>query len=142
MRLVRGGQNFDSPIGLDSSSALYPVLVALPYVVLVGVGYFSLKNLGAVYEKQQSPAYELEAHEIQWTSSSIKFFPVFSFAAGTVSGMFGIGGGIINAPLLLEVGVDPSAASAMTAATVLFSSGSKSRVIFCLCSAASCCFEG
>ncbi|GMF64541.1 unnamed protein product [Phytophthora lilii] len=38
--------------------------------------------------------------------------------------MFGIGGGIINGPLLLEVGIDPSAASAMTATTVLFSSGS------------------
>ncbi|KAG6614860.1 uncharacterized protein IUM83_04125 [Phytophthora cinnamomi] len=37
--------------------------------------------------------------------------------------MFGIGGGIINGPLLLEVGIDASAASAMTATTVLFSSG-------------------
>jgi uncharacterized membrane protein YfcA len=51
---------------------------------------------------------------------------MFSLAAGAVSGMFGIGGGIINGPLLLEVGIDPSAASAMTAATVLFSSGSTS----------------
>ncbi|KAE9033538.1 hypothetical protein PR003_g8699 [Phytophthora rubi] len=126
MRIVRGGQNFDSPLGIDASSALYPVLVALPYMVLVGVSYFSLKNLGATYEKQQSPEYEPEVHEIKWTASSIRFFPVFSFAAGAVSGMFGIGGGIINAPLLLEVGVDPSAASAMTAATVLFSSGMSS----------------
>ncbi|KAJ8550336.1 hypothetical protein ON010_g10736 [Phytophthora cinnamomi] len=125
MRIVRGGQNFDSPLGIDASSALYPVLVALPYLVLVGVSYFSLTNLGVTYQKQQNPQYEPEAHEIKWTASSIGFFPAFSFAAGAVSGMFGIGGGIINAPLLLEVGIDPSAASAMTAATVLFSSGSK-----------------
>ncbi|KUF90879.1 hypothetical protein AM588_10003048 [Phytophthora nicotianae] len=123
MRILRGGKNFDSPVGIDSSSILYPVLVTLPYAVLIGVSYFSLMNLGATYEKQQSPGYELEAHEIKWTSSSIRFFPVCSFAAGAVSGMFGIGGGIINGPLLLEVGVDPSAASAMTATTVLFSSG-------------------
>lgn len=131
MRIVRGGQNFDSPLGIDASSALYPVLVALPYMALVGVSYFSLKNLGATYEKQQNPEYEPEVHEIKWTASSIRFFPVFSFAAGAVSGMFGIGGGIINAPLLLEVGVDPSAASAMTAATVLFSSGSKFALLLC-----------
>ncbi|KAG6977696.1 hypothetical protein JG688_00000069 [Phytophthora aleatoria] len=126
MRILRGGKNFDSPVGIDSSSTLYPVLVTLPYVVLIGISYFSLKNMGATYENQQSPGYEFEAHEIKWTSSSIRFFPVCSFAAGSVSGMFGIGGGIINGPLLLEVGVDPSAASAMTATTVLFSSGMSS----------------
>ncbi|KAG7382313.1 hypothetical protein PHYPSEUDO_005045 [Phytophthora pseudosyringae] len=126
MRILRGGQNFDSPVGIASSSALYPVLVALPYVVLVTISYFSLKKLGATYEKQQSPGYELEAHEIKWTPSSIRFFPMFSLAAGAVSGMFGIGGGIINGPLLLEVGIDASSASAMTAATVLFSSGMSS----------------
>ncbi|KAG6614638.1 Transmembrane protein TauE like [Phytophthora cinnamomi] len=123
MRILRGGKDFDSPIGIDSSSALYPVLVAMPYTFLLGVGYFSLKNLGVTYEKQQNPEYEFEPHEIKWTPSSIRFFPFFSLAAGAVSGMFGIGGGIINGPLLLEVGIDASAASAMTATTVLFSSG-------------------
>ncbi|EGZ16885.1 hypothetical protein PHYSODRAFT_503702, partial [Phytophthora sojae] len=98
MRILRGGKDFDSPLGIDSSSALYPML-------------------------QQTPGYELEAHEIKWTPLSIRFFPFFSLAAGAVSGMFGIGGGIINGPLLLEVGIDASAASAMTATTVLFSSG-------------------
>ncbi|KAF4040601.1 Sulfite exporter TauE/SafE [Phytophthora infestans] len=126
MRVLRGGKNFDSPVGIDSSSTLYPVLVTLPVAVLIGVSYFSLKNLGATYEKQQSGGYELEAHEIKWTPSSIRYFPMCSLAAGAVSGMFGIGGGIINGPLLLEVGVDPSAASAMTATTVLFSSGMSS----------------
>ncbi|KAH7479540.1 Sulfite exporter TauE/SafE family protein 4 [Phytophthora ramorum] len=107
MRVLRGGKNFDSPLGIESSSALYP-------------------NLGVTYKKQQTPGYELEEHEIKWTPSSVRFFPMFSLAAGAVSGMFGIGGGIINGPLLLEVGIDPSAASAMTAATVLFSSGMSS----------------
>lgn len=38
--------------------------------------------------------------------------------------MFGIGGGILNAPLLLELGIEPSAASALTSTTVLFSTAS------------------
>ncbi|KAG7389570.1 hypothetical protein PHYPSEUDO_010215 [Phytophthora pseudosyringae] len=126
MSLLRGGKSFESPLGIDSSSPLYPVLVAMPFASLVGVSYSSLKNLGATYEEQQTPGYILEEHEIKWTPSSIRFFPIFSLVAGTVSGMFGIGGGIINGPLLLEVGVDASAASAMTATTVLFSSGMSS----------------
>ncbi|CAI5705055.1 unnamed protein product [Peronospora effusa] len=102
MRTLRGGKNFDSPVGIDSSSALYP------------------------FEKQQSLGYKFEPHEIKWTLSSIRFFLMFSFMAGALSGMFGIGGGIINGPLLLEMGFNPSAASAMTATTVLFSSGMSS----------------
>eukprot|EP00644_Phytophthora_capsici_P000010 jgi/Phyca11/539761/estExt2_Genewise1Plus.C_PHYCAscaffold_40015 len=100
MRILRGGENFDSPMGISSSSTLYP--------------------------KQLTLGYEFGAHEIKWTTSSVRFFPISSLAAGAASGMFGIGGGIINGPLLLEVGVDPSAASAMTATTVLFSSGMSS----------------
>ncbi|KAG1700354.1 hypothetical protein DVH05_012155 [Phytophthora capsici] len=126
MRILRGGENFDSPMGISSSSTLYPVLGALPYVVLVIVSFFSLKNLKVTYEKQLTLGYEFGAHEIKWTTSSVRFFPISSLAAGAASGMFGIGGGIINGPLLLEVGVDPSAASAMTATTVLFSSGMSS----------------
>jgi uncharacterized membrane protein YfcA len=63
---------------------------------------------------------------------------MLSLAAGAVSGMFGIGGGIINGPLLLEVGVDAAAASAMTAATVLFSSGSEFVTVLSLCPASVC----
>ncbi|KAL3656885.1 hypothetical protein V7S43_018225 [Phytophthora oleae] len=125
MTLVRGGKSFESPLGIDSSSPPYPVLVAMPYAFLVGVSYLSLKNLGTTYEKQQKPGYQLDAHEIEWTPSSARFFPIVSLVAGTVSGMFGIGG-IINGPLLLELGIDASAASAMTATTVLFSSGMSS----------------
>ncbi|KAG7402187.1 hypothetical protein PHYBOEH_005750 [Phytophthora boehmeriae] len=123
MNILRGGKGVDSPVGITPSSSWYTVLVALPYAFLIGISYFSLQNLGTIYRKQQSAGYELDPHEIKWTSASIRYFPMLSLAAGTVSGMFGIGGGIINGPLLLEVGIDASAASAMTATTVLFSSG-------------------
>lgn len=61
---------------------------------------------------------------VQWTPHSIRFFPIISVSAGLVAGMFGIGGGILNAPLLLELGIEPHAASALTSTTVLFSTAS------------------
>ncbi|RLN37867.1 hypothetical protein BBJ28_00000480 [Nothophytophthora sp. Chile5] len=149
MNVLRGGKHFASPLGIDSTSTLFPALVALPFVFLAVVSYFSLQSIVATYRKQQSPDYELSPHEIQvrssvmqlhqnqstnfagvviaqWTTASIRYFPALSLMAGMVSGMFGIGGGIINGPLLLELGIDASAASAMTATTVLFSSGMSS----------------
>lgn len=129
LNVLQGSNKFSSPLGLSPSSSLFPLVSALPFAFLGAISYLSWKNITKTYAKQQEPDYELSPHEIKWTSQSIWYFPLFSVAAGTVSGMFGIGGGIINGPLLLELGVDPAAASAMTATTVLFSSGSTSSVI-------------
>jgi uncharacterized membrane protein YfcA len=47
---------------------------------------------------------------------------MFSIAAGLVAGMFGIGGGIINGPIMLALGVHPQVASATSSCGILFSS--------------------
>ena len=39
-------------------------------------------------------------------------FPELSTLAGAVAGLFGVGGGIIKAPLMLELGVPPDVAAA------------------------------
>lgn len=129
LNILRGTSKFPSPLGVSPSSTLSPLLSALPFAFLGVISYLSWKNVTKAYAKQQEPDYELSPHEIKWTSQSLWYFPLFSVSAGTISGMFGIGGGIINGPLLLELGVDPAAASAMTATTVLFSSGSTFLVI-------------
>jgi len=131
LNILHGTSKFPSPLGVSPSSTLSPLLSALPFAFLGVISYLSWKNVTKAYAKQQEPDYEMSPHEIKWTSQSLWYFPFFSVSAGTVSGMFGIGGGIINGPLLLELGVDPAAASAITATTVLFSSGST----FLLCCA-------
>ncbi|KAL3670471.1 hypothetical protein V7S43_004790 [Phytophthora oleae] len=65
MNLLQGGKHFESPLGIDSSSPVYTVLVVIPCVVLIVASYVSLKTLGAIYERQQNPGYEFEAHEIR-----------------------------------------------------------------------------
>lgn len=130
LNLLRGTSKFPSPLGVSASSSLSSLLSALPFGFLGAISYLSWKNIRRTFRKQQEENYEPSPHEIKWTSQSIWYFPLLSIAAGTVAGMFGIGGGIINGPLLLEIGVDPAAASAMTATTVLFSSGSKSKIVF------------
>lgn len=108
------------------ASWLFTLVALLPSIFLMVFVHYSMRNVIATYQKQQNPHYVLTHDEIQWTPHSIRYFPILSIAAGMISGMFGIGGGIINGPLLLEIGIDPSAASAMTATTVLFSSASTS----------------
>ena len=40
--------------------------------------------------------------------------------AGFCAGMFGIGGGIVKGPLMLEIGVHPAVAAATTAVMIFF----------------------
>lgn len=124
LSLLQGGKQFASPIGISQDSFLYPIVAFLPIIFLTVFSHYSMKNVMQTFQKQQNPYYILSPDEIQWTPRSIRYFPILSILAGMVSGMFGIGGGIINGPLLLEIGIEPSAASAMTATTVLFSSAS------------------
>jgi hypothetical protein len=41
-----------------------------------------------------------------------------------VTGLFGIGGGVVKGPLMLELGVPPDAAAATSATMIMFTAGS------------------
>ncbi|GAX11612.1 hypothetical protein FisN_1Lh024 [Fistulifera solaris] len=60
--------------------------------------------------------------DIDWNESNTIHYPVFAILAGIVAGLFGIGGGIVKGPLMLELGVHPSVASATSGAMILFTS--------------------
>lgn len=49
---------------------------------------------------------------VRWTPHTTALFPALSTLAGAVAGLFGVGGGIIKAPLMLELGVPPDVAAA------------------------------
>ncbi|TMW68607.1 hypothetical protein Poli38472_006075 [Pythium oligandrum] len=126
LSLIVGTPKFPSIIGLSPHSWIYPILAFLPVIFLMVFSHYASKNIIETFYRQQNPRYILSADEIQWTPRSAQLFPLIAMGAGTVSGMFGLGGGMINAPLLLELGVEPAAASAITATTVLFSSSMSS----------------
>jgi uncharacterized membrane protein YfcA len=45
--------------------------------------------------------------QLRWTRSSTVLYPGLCTAAGLVAGLFGIGGGVVKGPLMLELGVAP-----------------------------------
>merc|ERR1719458_2180414 len=52
---------------------------------------------------------------LAWTPRTLRLYPLLSTAAGFLGGFLGIGGGIIMAPLLLELGMAAEASQATTA---------------------------
>ena len=64
--------------------------------------------------------------EIVWEGATLCKLPVVALVSGTFSGMLGIGGGMINGPLLLHLGVNSQVSSATTGFMLMFTAGSTS----------------
>ncbi|CAL4961001.1 unnamed protein product [Urochloa decumbens] len=47
-------------------------------------------------------------------------FPLAAFVTGSLSGLFGIGGGLLLSPVLLQIGINPQTAAATSSFMVLF----------------------
>ncbi len=76
--------------------------------------------------------------DVEWTSRSTLLYPALCSFAGMAAGVFGVGGGIIKGPLMLEMGVLPEVAAA-TSATV---SGRAAAVSAAVSSSAAMCNSG
>jgi uncharacterized membrane protein YfcA len=69
--------------------------------------------------------------DIEWDERSTIRYPFLSTAAGVVAGLFGIGGGIVMGPLMLEMGVPAQVAAATSAAMILYTSATASFGYLC-----------
>mmetsp|Transcript_43612 Transcript_43612/g.115189 ORF Transcript_43612/g.115189 Transcript_43612/m.115189 type:complete len:561 (-) Transcript_43612:270-1952(-) len=63
------------------------------------------------------------AHDVfVWDSWTTIKFPLICTFAGLFAGLFGVGGGIVKGPLMLEMGVNPLVSAATAATMILFTS--------------------
>ncbi|KAF6251261.1 hypothetical protein COO60DRAFT_1562023 [Scenedesmus sp. NREL 46B-D3] len=65
---------------------------------------------------------------IHWTAHNSLLYPLLCSTAGIVAGLFGVGGGIVKGPLMLELGVSPEVAAATSATMIMFTAGSAAVV--------------
>merc|ERR1712178_334544 len=126
LEIVKGGGAFPSPLGLKCGGVGYwtVTLATLPWVL-----YWMLdvrKGLVALYHKKQIYNYQYVEGDIMWDERNTIKFPAMCTVAGIFAGMFGIGGGIVKGPLMLEMGVHPQVTSATSATMILFTSAGAS----------------
>ena len=61
---------------------------------------------------------------MKWDFAKTRFYAIFTFIAGVVAGLIGIGGGMVLGPLMLIMGIHPRVSSATTATMVVLTSSS------------------
>ncbi|KAG1710839.1 hypothetical protein DVH05_013563 [Phytophthora capsici] len=96
------------------------LLIEIPWVAVFVV--LTSHYLHKVYLRKAAVNYQYVEGDIQWTKKTVVYFPVGCAIAGIVAGMFGVGGGIVTGPIMIELGIVPEVASSTMALMILYSS--------------------
>ncbi|CAK0883832.1 unnamed protein product [Prorocentrum cordatum] len=125
LAMLKGGSGpMASPVGVVCGSlAWWLLLVAeIPWVLAFALYFRDL--LVAEYSDRIASGPKFSPGELEWDSRNTIRYPLVASAAGLVAGIFGVGGGIIKGPLMLEMGVSPAVASTSSAVMILYTSAS------------------
>jgi len=121
---LKGGKGVDSVIGINCQDAGFYVLVAAQFLWTLGfAAVFGYKNVKGVNERV-AVNYPFNETDVMWDFKKLQFYSFFTFVAGIVAGLIGIGGGMVLGPLMIVMGVNPRVSTATTATMILLTSSS------------------
>lgn len=115
------GSGHGSIIGVQCGSTIFWVLTfsTVP-LALAFLTVFRSMLIAETLERERNNIEHSGA--IHWDASRTVVFPLICTSAGLFAGLFGIGGGIVKGPMMLEMGVDPLTSAATAATMILFTS--------------------
>lgn len=122
INILKGGGALESPLGIECGSLSFWIAQATMVLVICAVSYKARSALLYQTRLKRDAGYQCLDCDIEWNEMSTCIYPLLSWTAGFVAGLFGIGGGIIKGPLMLALGVHPAVASATSACMILFTS--------------------
>jgi uncharacterized membrane protein YfcA len=108
------GVKCGTPVYWGTLSVTFPVF----FLITLGMAWILKKK----YDKRAGNGFEYTAADIKWTPKRIAVFCGSSLCTGILAAMFGLGGGTLNSPLLLELGVLPAQIPATSGLMILITS--------------------
>jgi len=126
LNVLKGNGGNINPLDISLCTPLYWVLTLATFPFVFLICFIARNHLLKVYREKQKHGYEYLDEDVQWDERATVRYPLICSIAGLCAGMFGIGGGIVKGPLMLEMGVLPNVASATSATMILFTSSGAS----------------
>jgi len=124
MNLLKGGKKevFPSPLGIECGSHGYWIFQLGVILLVLAVSYWGREQLLEKWRLKAKLGYKYAPGDVEWNEYNTIKYPAICFFAGFFAGMFGVGGGIVKGPLMLQMGVHPMVASATVAVMIMFTS--------------------
>jgi len=114
----------ESLLGITCRSPWFGVLIAAQFAWTFGFATVCGFKLVKRQQAKEAVGYPMLPHDVQWDYKKTRFYACFTFVAGIVAGLIGIGGGMVLGPLMLVMGIHPSVSSATTATMIILTSSS------------------
>lgn len=124
LTFFKGGKGVDSVIGITCSSPWYAVLIGIQFLWTLGFACLFGWRLTKQTAEKKRVNYPFHPQDVLWDFEKTRFYAFFTFLAGIVAGLIGIGGGMVLGPLMLVMGIHPRVSSATTATMVVLTSSS------------------
>jgi uncharacterized membrane protein YfcA len=99
LTMLRGGKGVPSLIGITCEDSWYDVLIALQFTWLLGAALTFGRQLLVLQKERLAVRYPFQKEDPVWNNSALVFYGLCTFAAGVISGLIGIGGGMVRTML-------------------------------------------
>mmetsp|Transcript_3142 Transcript_3142/g.4965 ORF Transcript_3142/g.4965 Transcript_3142/m.4965 type:complete len:281 (+) Transcript_3142:517-1359(+) len=120
--ILKGGKD-GSPVGIICGSATYWLVTAATIPITLGASLAVRHHLIRLGSRKEAVGYEYIKGDVRWDEWTTIKYPSICAVAGLFAGMFGIGGGIVKGPLMVEMGILPEVAVATSSTMIFFTTG-------------------
>jgi uncharacterized membrane protein YfcA len=124
LTFFKGGKGVKSLVGIDCTSPWYGVLIGIQFLWTFGFAAFFAFKLMKETKEKKACGYPYHSQDVLWDPPKTRFYAFFTFVAGIVAGLIGIGGGMVLGPLMLVMGIYPRVSTATTATMIVLTSSS------------------
>lgn len=126
LNILKGGGRSahaaQSPIGIECGSFTYWLITVIMIAFILSISIWMREVLIAKWQLKKRLSYKYFEGDVEWNPMNTIKYPCICFVAGFCAGLFGIGGGIVKGPLMLQMGVHPLVASATVAVMIMYTS--------------------
>jgi len=119
--IAKGGNDVNY-FHVRCGSLIYWILTFAVVPFTFAIAFCARRYLVDRYYLKKRVSFEYVKGDVEWNERHTVIYPAICSIAGLCAGLFGIGGGIVKGPLMLEMSVLPQVASATSATMILFTS--------------------